>query len=44
LHLAGAGRRVITGRISRCRVIRLMPLRYEGAVIFDERLAEWGGG
>ena len=38
LHLTGAARGVIAGRISRCRVIRLMPLCYEGAVIFDERL------
>jgi PilZ domain len=38
LHLTGAGRRVIAGRISRCRVMRLMPLRYEGAMVFDERL------
>lgn len=38
LHLAGDSRRVVSGRISRCRVVRLMPLRYEGAVVFDERL------
>jgi hypothetical protein len=38
LHLAGGSRRVVSGRISRCRVVRLMPLRYEGAMVFDERL------
>jgi len=38
LHLTGAARRVIAGRISRCRVIRLMPLCYEGAIVFDVRL------
>ena len=38
LHLAGSTSRVITGRISRCRVIGLTPLRYEGAIVFDQRL------
>ena len=38
LHLAGGSRRVVSGRISRCRVVRLMPLRYESAMVFDERL------
>jgi hypothetical protein len=38
LHVTGTARRVIAGRISRCRVIQLMPLRYEGAMVFDERL------
>ena len=38
LHITGsAGRVIATGRISRCRVARLMPLRYEGALVFDER-------
>jgi hypothetical protein len=38
LHLSGSARRVVAGSISRCRVARLTPLRYEGAIIFDERL------
>ena len=36
LHLAGGSHRVVSGRISRCRVVRLMPLHNEGAKVFDE--------
>lgn len=46
LHLLGADRRLVPGRIHRCRVTHLNPLRYEGAVVFDQRLefrTRWGG-
>ena len=36
LHLTADTRRAVLGRIGRCRVARLMPLRYEGVVVFDE--------
>ena len=36
LQLRGPSRCVLRGRIDRCRVIAIQPLRYEGAVIFDE--------
>lgn len=38
LQLFGAVRQQVRGRVSRCRVARLMPLRYEGAIVFDEQL------
>jgi hypothetical protein len=43
LQLIGSTRQVVRGRIERCRVARLEPLRYEGAIVFDERL-EWPAG
>ena len=38
LQLFGATRRSLRGRIDRCRVSGLDPLRYQGVVVFDERL------
>lgn len=38
LQLTGSSRRVVRARIERCRVTGLEPLRYEGAIVFDERL------
>lgn len=35
LQLAGRSRHAVVGRIGRCRVIRLRPLRYEAAIVFD---------
>jgi hypothetical protein len=40
LQLLGATKRVVPGRIVRCRVAGLDPVRYEGAIVFDERL-QW---
>jgi hypothetical protein len=42
LQLSGARRRVVSGRIDRCRVTHLNPVRYEGAIVFDHAL-EWPG-
>lgn len=39
LQLTGARRLAMRGRIDRARVIRLEPLRYEAAMLFDEPLA-----
>jgi hypothetical protein len=36
LQLLEHQRHVISGRIDRCRVISLSPLRYEGVIVFDE--------
>ncbi len=36
LQLFGTERRYLRGRIGRCRVTHLDPLRFEGAVVFDE--------
>lgn len=38
LQLFGAVRWQVRGRIERCRVLRLAPLSYEAAMVFDERL------
>jgi hypothetical protein len=38
LQLLGDARRTIRGRIDRCRVTALDPVRYQGAIVFDERL------
>jgi len=38
LHLIASTRRALAGHIGRCRVARLMPLHYEGAIVFDEPL------
>jgi hypothetical protein len=35
LQLLARVRHVVSGRIDRCRVVSLDPLRYEGAVIFE---------
>lgn len=35
LHLFGDRRRVVRGRIERCHIVRLEPLRYTGAMVFD---------
>jgi len=40
LQLSGAERRYLRGHIRRCRVSGLDPVRYEGAIVFDERL-DW---
>jgi hypothetical protein len=40
LQLSGSSRQVVRGRIERCRVAGLEPLRYEGAIVFEDRL-EW---
>lgn len=36
LQLFGARRSVLHGRIDRCHVSHLEPLRYRGAIVFDE--------
>ena len=38
LHLVGASRRCIRGRIARARVISVTPMRYEAALVFDTPL------
>ena len=38
LQLFGACRRQLRGRIARCWVTQLDPLRYQGAIVFDEPL------
>ena len=40
LQLLGPSRCVLAGRIDRCRVVAIDPLRYEGAVVFDEPWVE----
>jgi hypothetical protein len=40
LQLFGDLRRSIGGRIARCHVAALDPVRYQGAIVFDGRL-EW---
>lgn len=35
LHLLGIPRLVLLGHVHRCRITRLSPLRYEGAILFD---------
>jgi len=47
LHIFGASRRSVRGRISRSRVLRIAPLCYQAAMIFDEPLdarSSNGGG
>lgn len=40
LHLtAGSFRLVITGRLERCEVAHLNPLRYRAAIVFDRRVS-----
>jgi hypothetical protein len=45
LQLFGEVRWQVRGRIDRCRVLRLAPLCYEAAIVFEEPLdlAEQGG-
>jgi hypothetical protein len=38
LHLLGATRHSVRGRIARARVISVAPLRYEAALVFDTPL------
>jgi hypothetical protein len=38
LQLAGVQRQAIRGQIVRCRVTRLDPVIYEGAIVFEEAL------
>jgi hypothetical protein len=38
LQLFGDARRLVRGRVTRCHVMRLDPIRYQGAIVFDERL------
>jgi hypothetical protein len=38
LHLFGGSRCSVRGRVERCRVSRLEPLRYEGAIVFEKFL------
>ncbi len=42
LQLLGPTRRVARGRIDRCRIVRLTPLRFESAIVFEE-LFDWQG-
>jgi hypothetical protein len=42
LHLSGPLRRSIAGRVDRCRVTSLEPLRYEAAIVFEQQL-DWNG-
>ena len=39
LQFAGSLRKAVSGRIDRSHVVRLEPLRYEAAIVFDEALA-----
>ena len=43
LQLLGAVRRAVRGRIDRCAVSALNPVRYRGAIVFDEQL-QWSRG
>lgn len=37
LHLCGGGARArVKGRVDRCHVVRLDPVRYHGVIVFDE--------
>jgi hypothetical protein len=36
LHLVGATRRIVFARVGRCRVLAIAPMRYEGALVFEE--------
>ena len=42
LQLLGKTRRSVPGRVARCRITALSPLRFEGAIAFDECL-QWEG-
>jgi hypothetical protein len=38
LQLSGEARQTVTGRIDRCRISSLDPVRYEGAIVFERHL------
>lgn len=38
LQLRGVLRHTVRGRIDRCRVVQLDPVRYEGAIVFEKPL------
>ena len=40
LQLSGTTRRLVRGRIDRCRVVAIGPVRYEAAIVFEQAL-EW---
>jgi hypothetical protein len=42
LQLTGETRRAVRGRIDRAKVVRLEPLCYEAAIVFDETLGPGG--
>jgi hypothetical protein len=42
LQLTGPKRIAVRGRVDRCRVMALKPLRYQGAIVFDQRF-DWTG-
>jgi hypothetical protein len=44
LQLAGRVKRAVCGRIDRARVVRLEPLRFEAAFVFDEAVVWPGSG
>jgi hypothetical protein len=39
LQLVGASRAIISGRIDRCSVISVNPLKFEAAIVFDAPFA-----
>lgn len=43
LQLSGGLRACVRGRIERCQVVHLEPLRYHGVVVFDD-CVDLGGG
>lgn len=39
LHLSGGSARArVKGRLERCQVVRLDPVRYHGVIVFDQRV------
>jgi hypothetical protein len=42
-QLSGLSRRTVRGRIDRCQVTQLDPVRYQGAMVFEQPL-EWHPG
>jgi hypothetical protein len=40
LQLSGSPRCVVRGRIDRCRITSLDPVKYEGAIVFEQCL-QW---
>lgn len=39
LHLSGGSARArVKGRLDRCQLVRLDPVRYHGVIVFDERV------
>lgn len=39
LQLVGPSRTIVSGRIDRCRVISVTPLKFEAAIVFDAPFA-----